>query len=671
MPHSLSIDELLEQCVALGASDLHVTVGSPPVVRVRGKISRRSKAPSRSTPKRRRPSSIASSTPSSRSGSRSTSQIDLAHEVPGVARFRVNVYFQRETLGAALRQIPQDIKSLEELGLPATLHELTTKPRGLVLVTGPTGSGKSTTLAALIDEINRTRSEHILTIEDPVEFVHQHKRCIVNQREIGVDATGFGHALRAALRQDPDVILLGEMRDLETIATALTAAETGHLVFGTLHTQSAPSTIDRVIDVFPAEQQQQVRTQLASTLQGVVTQTLLPTADGAGRVAALEILFPDDAVRNLIRQGKVEQVYSVMQTNTSRGMQTLEQSLADLTMRRVITKDVAMGATSRPEQFEGLLERVGFETRSDAGASRRRRVAAMSEQKSIWKKEISFTRKPKAPKAAGSRRSSRSSPSARARSARPRRRSSSASRSARRSSRRRRVSNNGSAELLNVARRELEPGIVVGGELRDPERLSEALREFFAKNDLPKRNVRLGVANNRIGVRTFEIAGVDDPSQLDNAVRFRAQETLPIPIEDAVLDYHVLSETKDENGQSVKRILLVVAYRDLVDRYVAACRKAGIELAGIDLEAFALLRAMGAPRETQAGAALVVVSVGHDRSTFAVSDGRVCEFARVLEWGGNSLNVALARALDVAPSETEQLKRAARSRRDDDRVDGA
>jgi twitching motility protein PilT len=289
-------------------------------------------------------------------------QIDLAHEVPGVARFRVNVYFQREAVGAALRQIPQDIKSLEELGLPAALHELTTKPRGLVLVTGPTGSGKSTTLAALVDEINRTRSEHILTIEDPVEFVHMHKRCIVNQREIGVDATGFGQALRAALRQDPDVILVGEMRDLETIGTALTAAETGHLVFGTLHTQSAPGTIDRVIDVFPAEQQEQIRVQLASTLQGVVTQTLLPTADGTSRVAALEILFPDDAVRNLIRQGKVEQVYSVMQTNTSRGMRTLEQSLADLTLRRVITKDVALGATSRPDQFDALLERAGFES---------------------------------------------------------------------------------------------------------------------------------------------------------------------------------------------------------------------------------------------------------------------------------------------------------------------
>jgi twitching motility protein PilT len=361
MPHSFSIDELLERCVALGASDLHITVGSPPVVRVRGKL----EAIDGTDPL------DAETTQALLYRILSTEQqkrleldksIDLAHEVPGIARFRVNVYFQRESLGAALRQIPQDIRTLEELGLPASLHELTKKPRGLVLVTGPTGSGKSTTLAAMIDEINRTRSEHILTIEDPIEFVHEHKRCIVNQREIGVDATGFGHALRAALRQDPDVILLGEMRDLETIATALTAAETGHLVFGTLHTQSAPGTIDRVIDVFPAEQQEQVRVQLASTLQGVVTQTLLPTADGASRVPALEILFPDDAVRNLVRQAKVEQVYSVMQTNTSRGMQTLEQSLADLTMRRVITKGVAMSATSRPDQFEGLLERAGYDS---------------------------------------------------------------------------------------------------------------------------------------------------------------------------------------------------------------------------------------------------------------------------------------------------------------------
>jgi twitching motility protein PilT len=233
------------------------------------------------------------------------------------------------------------------------------KPRGLVLVTGPTGSGKSTTLASMIDEVNRTKPHHILTIEDPIEFVHRHKRCVVTQREIGADAPSFSDALRAALRQDPDVILLGEMRDLETIATALTAAETGHLVLATLHTQSAPSTIDRVIDVFPSAQQEQVRQQLANTLQGIVTQTLLPTADGMGRVACLEILFPDDAVRNLIRQGKVEQIYSVMQTSTQRGMQTMEHGLAELIRKHVVTSDAALAVSSRKDQLVGMLERSG------------------------------------------------------------------------------------------------------------------------------------------------------------------------------------------------------------------------------------------------------------------------------------------------------------------------
>jgi twitching motility protein PilT len=213
----------------------------------------------------------------------------------------------------------------------------------------------------MIDEINRTRAEHILTIEDPVEFVHRHKRCIVNQREIGPDAQTFADALRAALRQDPDVILLGEMRDLETIATAVTAAETGHLVLGTLHTQSAPGTIDRMIDVFPAEQQEQVRMQIASALQGVVTQTLMPTADGTGRIAALEILLPDDAVRNLIRQAKVEQVYSIMQTSTGRGMQTMEQALADLVVRGVVTWETALSRSSRPDALRGQLQRLGVE----------------------------------------------------------------------------------------------------------------------------------------------------------------------------------------------------------------------------------------------------------------------------------------------------------------------
>jgi twitching motility protein PilT len=356
---TFSIDDLLEQMVARKASDLHISVASPPAVRVRGEMERLEGYDQLSGEDTQQLLyRILSSEQQKQLEIKR--QLDFSHSVPGLARFRVNVYFQKECVGAAFRMIPDELKTLEELGIPATLHLLAEKPRGIVLVTGPTGSGKSTTLAALIDEINRNRAEHILTIEDPIEFLHRHKRCIVNQREIGPDATTFAEALRAALRQDPDVILVGEMRDLETISTALTAAETGHLVFGTLHTQSAPSTIDRIIDVFPPEQQEQVRIMIANSLQGVVTQTLIPTADGVGRIPSLEILLPDDAVRNLIRQGKVEQIYSVMQTNTSRGMQTLEQSLAELVMRQVITKDVAMGASSRPDQLEGLLERSGY-----------------------------------------------------------------------------------------------------------------------------------------------------------------------------------------------------------------------------------------------------------------------------------------------------------------------
>jgi twitching motility protein PilT len=354
-----SIDELLEQMVARNASDLHVTVGTPPVVRVRGEVERLEEY-GPLTPEDTQQVLYRILSSEQQKHLELKRQLDFSHSIPGLARFRVNVYFQRESIGAAFRLIPAELKTLEELGIPSTLHQLAEKPRGLVLVTGPTGSGKSTTLAAIIDEINRNRSEHILTIEDPIEFLHRHKRCIVNQREIGPDAVSFAEALRAALRQDPDVILVGEMRDLETIATALTAAETGHLVFGTLHTQSAPSTIDRIIDVFPAEQQEQVRIQIASSLQGVVTQALLPTADGMGRVPALEVLLPDDAVRNLIRQGKVEQIYSVMQTNTNRGMQTMEQSLADLIQRRVVDFEAGLTRSSRPQQLIGLLERAGF-----------------------------------------------------------------------------------------------------------------------------------------------------------------------------------------------------------------------------------------------------------------------------------------------------------------------
>ena len=360
MAHEVhSIGELLEQMAARNASDLHVTPGTPPAIRIRGNVHRLDEfAPLTGDQTRELLYSVLSTEQQKNFEIRR--QLDFSYAVPGLARFRVNVFFQRGTVGAAFRLIAHDIKSLEELGMPSTLRELAEKPRGLVLVTGPTGSGKSTTLATLIDEVNRSRSDHILTIEDPIEFVHAHKRCIVNQREIGPDATSFSEALRGALRQDPDVILVGEMRDFETIAIALTAAETGHLVLATLHTQSAPGTIDRIIDVFPSEQQPQVRAQIAGTLQGVVTQALLPTFDGRGRAPALEILLPDDAVRNLIRQGKVEQIYSVMQTNTGKGMQTMEQSLADLVMRRVVSLDAAMGCTSRPDQLNGLLERAGF-----------------------------------------------------------------------------------------------------------------------------------------------------------------------------------------------------------------------------------------------------------------------------------------------------------------------
>jgi twitching motility protein PilT len=354
-----SIDDLLGGMVRWDASDLHLTVGSAPVVRVRGELRPLENVPA-VTEDQSHELLYRMLTTEQQKRLEIERQIDVSHAIPGVARFRVNVFFQKTSLGAAFRLIPHAIKSLEELGLPESLHDLAQKPRGLVLVTGPTGSGKSTTLASLVDEINRTRPDHILTIEDPIEFLHPHKQCIVNQREIGTDAPSFAEALRAALRQDPDVILLGEMRDLETISIALTAAETGHLVFGTLHTRSAPGSIDRIIDVFPAAQQNQVRTQIAGALEAVVTQSLLPTSDGEGRVAVTEILLPDDAVRNLIRTGKVEQIYSVMQTSSQRGMQTMEQGLAALVLRGVVDKDLAVTISSYPEQLLALLERGGY-----------------------------------------------------------------------------------------------------------------------------------------------------------------------------------------------------------------------------------------------------------------------------------------------------------------------
>jgi twitching motility protein PilT len=358
-PEFHSIDVLLEEVVARGASDLHITAGTAPAARVRGEL-----RPLEGLPpldgETIRTLVYRILTTEQQKRLELDRQLDLAYGVPGVARFRINVFFQRETFAAVFRVIPDELRTLDELGLPDGLKDLTTLARGLVLVTGPTGSGKSTTLAALIDEINRTRTDHIITIEDPIEFMHTHKRCVVNQREIGTDATSFASALRAALRQDPDVILLGEMRDLETVSTALTAAETGHLVFGTLHTQSAASTVDRMIDVFPAEQQEQIRAQIAGSLQGVVTQTLLPTTDGKGRVPALEIMVPDDAIRNLIRQAKVEQIYTYMQTGSRSGMQTMEQALADLVLAGAVSVEEAIARSSRRGELVGLIERGGF-----------------------------------------------------------------------------------------------------------------------------------------------------------------------------------------------------------------------------------------------------------------------------------------------------------------------
>src|SRR5919204_812063 len=288
--------EILKQTVELNASDLHMTVGSPPVIRVRGELRALDGYPPL-TSKDTRDLIYGILSNDQRKRLEQEWQVDFSYSVPAQGRFRVNAYMQRASIGAAFRLIPAEIKTIDQLGLPPSVHDFVKKPRGFVLVTGPTGSGKSTSLAAMIDEINRTRKEHILTIEDPIEFLHRHKSCVVNQREIGNDAQSFALGLKAALRQDPDVILVGEMRDLETISTALTAAETGHLVFATLHTQDCAQTVDRIIDVFPPSQQDQVRVQLSVALQGVATQQLLPTADGKGRVLACEVLVPTPAVR--------------------------------------------------------------------------------------------------------------------------------------------------------------------------------------------------------------------------------------------------------------------------------------------------------------------------------------------------------------------------------------
>ena len=346
--------EILTRMAEERASDVHLTPGYPPAIRVRGKIVGLDEyGPLSSQLTRDTVYSLLND--DQRKRFESHKQLDLAYAVPGVARFRVNCFFQRGSISAAFRRIPHQIPRLDELGLPQVLEEMTRKPRGLVLVTGPTGSGKSTSLAAMLDIINQERDEHILTIEDPIEFLHTHKSCIVNQREIGADAEDFASALKSALREDPDVILVGEMRDLETMSTALTAAETGHLVFATLHTQSTAQTVDRIIDIFPAQQQAQVRMQLSIGLQGIVTQQLLPTVDGTGRVVACEILAPTPAVRNLIREGKTHQIYSAIQTSGSIGMQTMDAHLAQLVRLGRISRKLAEQRASVPEELKRLL----------------------------------------------------------------------------------------------------------------------------------------------------------------------------------------------------------------------------------------------------------------------------------------------------------------------------
>jgi twitching motility protein PilT len=350
--------ELLLEVVDRRASDLHLTAGSAPMVRVRGRLAAVDGYPTL-TPTDTREIVYSILSNDQRQKLENNWQLDFAYQIPGRARFRVNAYFQRSALGAAFRLIPFEIAPLESLGLPPAVAEMANRPRGLVLVTGPTGSGKSTTLASLIDVINETREEHIMTIEDPIEFLHRHKKCIVNQREIGSDATSFAAGLKAALRQDPDVILVGEMRDMETISTAITAAETGHLVFATLHTQDTPQTVDRIIDVFPGPQQGQIRTQLAVGTQGIVTQQLLPTADGAGRCVATEVLVPTPAVCNLVREGKTHQIYSVLQTGGAQGMQTMDAALAGLVRAGRITRQLAESRSGTPEELRRLLGGAG------------------------------------------------------------------------------------------------------------------------------------------------------------------------------------------------------------------------------------------------------------------------------------------------------------------------
>src|SRR6266480_972464 len=358
--------DILIEVIEAGASDLHLTAGSPPMVREKGRL--RPLDYPQLSPQDTREIVYSILNNEQRKRLETDWQIDLSYSVPSKARFLVNAFFQRASIGCVMRTIPQDIPKLESLGLPAVLTDFTRKPRGFVLVTGPTGSGKSTSLAAMIDMINEERHEHILTIEDPIEFLHRHKNCIVNQRELGTDASSFAEGLKAALRQDPDVILVGEMRDLETMSTALTAAETGHLVFATLHTQDTAQTVDRIVDAFPPTQQHQVRVQLSIALQGIVTQQLLPTPDGKERVCACEVMVPTPGVRNLIREGKTHQIYSALQTGAAHGMQTMDAALVDLVRKGKISQQMAERRSSTPDELKRLMGMGGGGAGPIAGA---------------------------------------------------------------------------------------------------------------------------------------------------------------------------------------------------------------------------------------------------------------------------------------------------------------
>jgi twitching motility protein PilT len=364
-----NLHQLLKAMVEKGASDLHITTGSPPQLRIDGRLVPLKTAAL--TPVDTKQLCYSILTDAQKHKFEEESELDLSFGVKGLSRFRANVFMQRGAVAGAFRTIPFKILTFAELGLPPIVAELAKKPRGLVLVTGPTGSGKSTTLASIIDKINTDRHEHIVTIEDPIEYLHPHKNCLVNQREVGADTQSFKKALKYILRQDPDVVLIGEMRDLETVEAALVISETGHLAFGTLHTNSAVQTINRILDVFPPYQQPQVRAQLSFVLEGVVTQNLLPKAGGLGRVLIIEVMVPNPAIRNLIREDKVHQVYSQMQVGQSKfGMQTFNQSLAAAFARRLITLDEAMARSSDQDELKNLISQGGGMARPVPAAPR-------------------------------------------------------------------------------------------------------------------------------------------------------------------------------------------------------------------------------------------------------------------------------------------------------------